>query len=83
MKAKILVYALPALILATIHFAEAQQPKKFRASGSSWVFAIPIPGSRHSGKGCGISVITKGKISSLNTAPLSKRSVAEASLPSF
>src|SRR5262245_10727035 len=28
MKAKILVYALPALILATIHFAEAQQPKK-------------------------------------------------------
>ena len=28
MKAKILVYALPALILATIHPAEAQQPKK-------------------------------------------------------
>ena len=28
MKAKILVYALLALILATIHFAEAQQPKK-------------------------------------------------------
>jgi putative tryptophan/tyrosine transport system substrate-binding protein len=28
MKAKILVYALPALILATIHFAEAQQPTK-------------------------------------------------------
>ena len=28
MKAKILVYALPALILATIHLAEAQQPKK-------------------------------------------------------
>ena len=28
MKAKILVYALPALILATIHFAEAQQPEK-------------------------------------------------------
>jgi putative ABC transport system substrate-binding protein len=28
MKAKILVYALPALILATIHVAEAQQPKK-------------------------------------------------------
>ena len=27
MKAKILVYALPALILATIHLAEAQQPK--------------------------------------------------------
>ena len=28
MRAKILVYALPALILATIHLAEAQQPKK-------------------------------------------------------
>jgi putative ABC transport system substrate-binding protein len=28
MKAKLLVYALPALILATIHLAEAQQPKK-------------------------------------------------------
>ena len=28
MKTKILVYALPALILATIYFAEAQQPKK-------------------------------------------------------
>src|SRR5215510_8336257 len=28
MKAKLLVYALPALILATIQFAEAQQPKK-------------------------------------------------------
>jgi putative ABC transport system substrate-binding protein len=28
MKAKILVYALSALILATIHLAEAQQPRK-------------------------------------------------------
>ena len=28
MKAKILVYALPALILATIHLADAQQAKK-------------------------------------------------------
>src|SRR4029453_9801571 len=28
MKAKILVYALPVLILTTIHLAEAQQPKK-------------------------------------------------------
>ena len=28
MKAKILVFALPALILTTIHLAEAQQPKK-------------------------------------------------------
>jgi hypothetical protein len=27
-RAKIFVYALPALILATIHFAEAQQPTK-------------------------------------------------------
>ena len=28
MKAKLLVYVLPALILATVHLAEAQQPKK-------------------------------------------------------
>lgn len=28
MKAKILVHALPALILTTIHLAEAQQPGK-------------------------------------------------------
>jgi hypothetical protein len=33
MKAKILVYALPALILATIHLAEAQQPTKVRRIG--------------------------------------------------
>src|SRR5215475_14213674 len=33
MKAKILVYALPALILATIHLAEAQQPKKIPRIG--------------------------------------------------
>ena len=39
MKAKILVYALPALILATIHLADAQQPTKvprigYQAAGS-------------------------------------------------
>jgi putative ABC transport system substrate-binding protein len=33
MKAKILVYALPALILATIHFADAQQAKKIPRIG--------------------------------------------------
>jgi ABC-type uncharacterized transport system substrate-binding protein len=33
MKTKILVYALPALILTTIHFAEAQQPKKIPRIG--------------------------------------------------
>jgi putative tryptophan/tyrosine transport system substrate-binding protein len=33
MKAKILVYALSALILATVHFAEAQQPKKIPRIG--------------------------------------------------
>jgi putative tryptophan/tyrosine transport system substrate-binding protein len=33
MKAKILVYALPALILATIHLAEAQQPAKIPRIG--------------------------------------------------
>ena len=35
MKAKILVYALPALILATIHLAEAQQPTKVPRIGYS------------------------------------------------
>src|SRR4030095_13357590 len=33
MKAKILVYALPALILTSIHFADAQQPKKVHRIG--------------------------------------------------
>ena len=33
MKAKILVYALPALILITIHLAQAQQPKKIPRIG--------------------------------------------------
>ena len=33
MKAKILVYALPALILAAIHLAEAQQRRKSHGSG--------------------------------------------------
>src|SRR5262249_45276968 len=33
MKAKILVYALPALIFATIHLAQAQQPKKIPRIG--------------------------------------------------
>src|SRR5215471_1461830 len=33
MKAKVLVYALPALILAIIHLAEAQQPKKVARIG--------------------------------------------------
>jgi ABC-type uncharacterized transport system substrate-binding protein len=33
MRAKILVYALPVLILATIHLAEAQQPKKLDRIG--------------------------------------------------
>ena len=33
MKAKILVYALPALILATVHLAMAQQPTKIPRIG--------------------------------------------------
>ena len=33
MKAKIFVNALPALILATFHLAEAQQPKKIYRIG--------------------------------------------------
>src|SRR5262245_8970406 len=40
MKAKILVYALPALILATLHVAEAQQPKKI--SRIAYVTAAPL-----------------------------------------
>ena len=42
MKAKILVYALPALILATIHLAEAQQAKKVFRIGLLSV-AVPPP----------------------------------------
>jgi hypothetical protein len=34
MKAKILLYALPAVILATIHLADAQQAKKVPRIGS-------------------------------------------------
>jgi putative ABC transport system substrate-binding protein len=33
MKAKLLAYALPALILANIHLADAQQPKKIPRIG--------------------------------------------------
>ena len=43
MKAKILVYALPALILATIHLAEAQQPKKVPRIGFSSRLPPPVP----------------------------------------
>ena len=39
MKAKILVYALPALILATIYFAEAQQTKKVPRIGFLLAFS--------------------------------------------
>ena len=53
MKAKILVYALPVLILATIHFAEAQQsakvPRIGYLSGAS-LSAISDGATRHSGK---------------------------------
>ena len=40
MKAKLLVYALPALILVTIHLSEAQQPKKI--SRIVYVTAAPL-----------------------------------------
>jgi ABC-type uncharacterized transport system substrate-binding protein len=43
MKAKILVYALPALILTTIHIAEAQQPKKVWRIGLSHVGLDHVP----------------------------------------
>src|SRR5580765_3492222 len=47
MKAKILVYALPALILTSIHLAEAQQPPKvpriaFLLGGSSSFYSARI-----------------------------------------
>jgi ABC-type uncharacterized transport system substrate-binding protein len=42
MKAKILVYALPALILAIIHLAESQQPKKVPRIG--YLSSTPNPG---------------------------------------
>src|SRR5215471_20420820 len=41
MKAKILVYALSALILATIHVAEAQQPKK--VPRIAYLTSAPLP----------------------------------------
>jgi putative ABC transport system substrate-binding protein len=43
MRAKILAYALPALILATIHLAEAQQPKKVWRIGLSHVGLDHVP----------------------------------------
>src|SRR5262245_24665680 len=54
MKAKILVYALPALILATIHLAEAQQTEKipwigYLASGGSGPSPAFIQGLRDLG----------------------------------
>ena len=56
MKANILLYALPALILTTIHLAEAQQPKKIprigvlRGLGSNYsVYAAFLQGLRELG----------------------------------
>jgi ABC-type uncharacterized transport system substrate-binding protein len=43
MRAKILVYMLPALILATIHLAEAQQPGKIPRIGYLSAAASPSP----------------------------------------
>jgi putative tryptophan/tyrosine transport system substrate-binding protein len=48
MKAKLLVYALPALILTTIHLADAQQPKKVYRIGVLSSFSPPIGSSRKS-----------------------------------
>jgi putative ABC transport system substrate-binding protein len=42
MKAKMLVYVLPALILAAIHLAEAQQPKKVPRIGVLWLYSPTI-----------------------------------------
>ena len=42
MKAKILVYMLPALILATIHLANAQQPKKVPRIGALVPASAPV-----------------------------------------
>jgi len=58
MKAKILVYALPALILATIHLAEAQQPNKgpligFLGSNSSSDLSPRVEGFKQGMRGLG------------------------------
>ena len=54
MKAKILVYALPALILAAIHLAEAQQADESSTDRLSRFKPLPRaqPAPTHSAKGC-------------------------------
>ena len=51
MKAKLLVYALLALVLATIHLADAQQPKKIAKIGV--LFASTPGATAHSLKPSG------------------------------
>ena len=68
MKAKILVYALPALILAAIHPAEAQHQRKFHGSGFFQVrLRLELP-TNHSDKDFVTLVMWRDKISPLNIA---------------
>ena len=70
MKAKFLVYALLALILATIHLAEAQQPKKIPRIG--YLFPGLRCGrrliSKRSAKGCETWATLREKTLSLSTS---------------
>ena len=67
MKAKILIYALPALVLAAFHPAEAQ-PKKFHGSGFFQVrLRLELP-TNHSDKDFVTLDMWRDKISPLNIA---------------
>ena len=75
MKAKILVYVLPAIILATSHLAEAQQQAKIPRFGH--FESTPSPGPLEivrmiPSEAFAISAMWKGRTSSLSTA-LQKR----------
>ena len=71
MKAKILVYALPALILTTIHLAEAQQQStKIPRIGYLMASVLSYPGAaKHSGKDCASLGMWRGRTSSLSGDP--------------
>ena len=76
MKAKILVYALPALILATIHLAEAQQPTKVFRIGFLGGNSPNRCAARHSGRDCASLAMSKGKTLSLSGDIMRENSIA-------